>query len=77
MSDVDNKVFKEALSLPTDLRISLVKKLLASLNLPIREEIDQLWAEEAEKRVSQIDQGEVKVIPGNETFAKIRQKCQK
>jgi len=74
MSGVGNKVFEEALSLPSDERVSLVEKLLTSLNLPIQEEIDQLWAEEAKRRVSQIEQGEVKLIPGNEVFAKIRRK---
>jgi len=74
MSGVGNKVFEEALSLPSDERVSLVEKLLTSLNLPIQEEIDQWWAEEAERRVSQIEQGEVELIPGNEVFAKIRRK---
>jgi hypothetical protein len=36
-----------------------------------------LWAEEAERRVFQIDRGEVELIPGNEVFAKIRQKYQR
>ena len=45
-----------------------------SLNLPIDEEIDRLWAEEAERRVSQIDEGKVKLVPGDEVFAKIRAK---
>jgi len=65
MSGVGNKVFEEALSLPSDERVSLVEKLLTSLNLPIQEEIDQWWAEEAERRVSQIEQGEVELIAGN------------
>jgi GH15 family glucan-1,4-alpha-glucosidase len=33
---------KEALSLPSDERASLVEKLISSLNLPVQEEIDQL-----------------------------------
>ena len=74
MTGVGNKVFEEALSLPSDERVSLVEKLLTSLNLPIQEEIDQLWAEEAKRRVSQMERGEVKLIPGNEVFAKIRRK---
>lgn len=69
-----NKVFDEALSLPADIRMRLVEKLLASLNLPIREEIDRLWAEEAERRIAQIDRGEVELIPGEEVFERIRSK---
>ena len=69
-----NKVFDEALSLPADIRMRLVERLLASLNLPIREEIDRLWAEEAERRIAQIDRGEVELIPGEEVFERIRSK---
>jgi len=69
-----DRVVEEALSLPADARLSLVEKLLTSLNLPIDKEIDRLWAEEAEHRVSQIEDGEVKLVPGEEVFAKIRAK---
>ena len=71
------KVFDEALSLPEDARVSLVEKLLVSLNLPTRDEIDRLWAEEAERRVSQVEKGEVELIPGEDVFRKIRGKHRK
>ena len=71
------KVLDEALSLPAEARIDLVEKLLESLNLPTREEVDRLWAEEAERRVSQIDKGEAELIPAEEVFARIREKYRK
>lgn len=74
MATTNDRVIEEALSLPADIRLSLVEKLLTSLNLPIDEEIDRLWAEEAERRVSQIEEGKIKMIPGEEVFAKIRAK---
>ncbi len=74
MSDAENRVYEEALSLPSEERIGLIQKLLMSLNLPIQEEIDRLWAEEAERRVSQIERGDVDLIPGNEVFSRIRRK---
>jgi len=77
MSGISNKVFEEALLLPSDERMSLVEKLLTSLNLPIQADIDRLWAEEAERRVSQIERGEVKLVPGDKVFAKIRRKYQR
>ena len=45
MATTSHRVIEEALSLPADLRLSLVEKLLTSLNLPTDEEIDRLWAE--------------------------------
>ena len=77
MTKVDEKIFDKAVSLPADSRIQLIEKLLMSLNLPTQPEIDRLWAEEAEKRVEQIERGEVELIPGNKVFEKIRRKYQK
>lgn len=74
MATTNDRVTEEALSLPADVRLSLVEKLLTSLNLPIDEEIDRLWAEEAERRVSQIEEGKVKLVPGEEVFNRIRAK---
>jgi len=74
MPTTNDRVIDEALSLPSNVRLSLVEKLLTSLNLPIDEEINRLWAEEAERRVSQIEEGKAKLVPGEETFAKIRAK---
>ena len=74
MATTNDRVIEEALSLPADARLSLIEKLLTSLNLPTDEEIDRIWAEEAERRVSQIQEGKVKLVPGEEVFAKIRTK---
>jgi len=74
MATTNDRVVEEALSLPADVRLGLVEKLLTSLNLPIDEEIDRLWAEEAERRVSQIEEGKIKLVPGEEVFARIRAK---
>ncbi len=69
-----DKVVDEALLLPADARVGLVEKIIESLNLPTRSEIDKLWSEEAEKRIKRIDQGKVDLISGEEVFAKIRNK---
>ena len=74
MATTNDRVIEGALSLPADIRLKLIEKLLMSLNLPIDEEIDRLWAEEAERRVSQIEEGKAKLVPGEEVFSKIRAK---
>jgi hypothetical protein len=51
MSTINEKLLRDALSLPVDLRTELVDKLLESLNGPLTEEIEQVWAEETEKRL--------------------------
>lgn len=74
MATTNDRVIEGALSLPADIRLKLIEKLLMSLNLPIDKEIDRLWAEEAERRVSQIEEGKAKLVPGEEVFSKIRAK---
>jgi len=71
MPTTNDRVIDEALSLPSNVRLSLVERLLMSLNLPIDKEINRLWAEEAERRVSQIEGVKAKVVPGEEVFAKM------
>ncbi len=65
-----DKLFSEAISLPVEIKTELVDKLLQSLN-PTRKNIDDLWAKEAEKRVTEIKTNAVKSIPGEEVFKKI------
>jgi len=77
MTTINDRVIEEALSLPADARLNLIEKLLMSLNLPIDEEIDRLWAEEAERRVSQIEEGKIELVPGEKVFAKLRAKHMK
>ena len=74
MPTATDKVVDEALELPAEARIGLVNRILASLNLPTQPEIDRLWAEEAERRVAEIDRGDVELIPGEEVFDRIRRK---
>ncbi len=74
MTAMTDRVTEEALSLPADIRLNLVEKLITSLNLPIDKDIDRLWAKEAERRISQIEAGEVRLVPGEEVFSKIRAK---
>jgi len=71
---VADRVTDEVLELPVDARIGLVNRILTSLNLPTQPDIDRLWADEAEKRVAEIDQGKVNLIPGEVVFDRIRRK---
>jgi putative addiction module component (TIGR02574 family) len=77
MLKTHDRVIEDALSLPTDIRLSLIEKLLMSLNRPVDEENDLLWADEAERRISQVEGGKAKLVCGEEVFARIRGKHRK
>ncbi len=76
MTSLDEKMVDEALSLPSNMRAILIEKLIESLNLPKREDIDKLWAEEAEKRIADVDSGRVKPISGEQVFKEIHERLQ-
>jgi len=63
---------QEVLILPSNERLALIDKLIISLNLPTQSDIDKLWADEAERRIEELDKGIIKGIPGEEVFAEIR-----
>jgi putative addiction module component (TIGR02574 family) len=77
MIKTHDRVIEDALSLPTDIRLSLIEKLLMSLNLPVDKEIDLLWADEAERRIAQLEEGKAKLVSGQEVFARIKGKHSK
>ena len=66
------KVYEEALDLPTEDRLNLIDKLLHSTNLPTREDIDKAWSKEVNERCNRLKNGSAKLIPGEEVFAKIK-----
>jgi len=62
------QIESEALSLDMHSRANLVGKLLLSLDEPNVSEVEQLWLNEAERRLEDYRQGKVQGIPGNEVF---------
>jgi putative addiction module component (TIGR02574 family) len=62
----------EALQLPAAERALLVQALIASLDAEAG--VEEAWADEVERRNAQIESGEVQMMPGPETLAKIRAK---
>jgi putative addiction module component (TIGR02574 family) len=68
MSMTTQKIESEALSLDIQSRANLVGKLLLSLDEPTVSEVEQLWLNEAERRLEDYRAGKIQGIPGNEVF---------
>jgi putative addiction module component (TIGR02574 family) len=62
----------EALQLPHEERARLAKTLLLSLDAQAEEDLDRVWAEEAARRLREIERGEVTTIPSDEVFREAR-----
>lgn len=71
-----NQLLAEVDSLPLDLKTKLIEKLLSSLN-PSEKSIEELWKQEVEKRVAEIESGKVELVEGKEVFQKIQARLTK
>ena len=54
-----------------------MEKLIESLNVPIKKEIDEIWAGEAENRVKSIQSGKVPLVDGEKVIDQMRKRMKK
>lgn len=62
----------EALKLPVQERAALASRLLASLDEQVDEGVDAAWDQEIAKRLKDIDEGKVQMIPGEVVMDEMR-----
>jgi putative addiction module component (TIGR02574 family) len=67
MSIDAQQILESALALPAIDRAAIVESLLSSLDQPDAQ-IDEIWAEEAERRIAAYGAGQMKAIPAEEVF---------
>jgi len=67
-------VANEAMKLSPEERMNLAEKLWTSVDTP--EAIAAAWDVEIERRLAQIDSGEVETYPADEVIAELRAKLQ-
>lgn len=70
------EIIQEAAALPVEERAIVVDSLLRTLNPPDTE-IEREWVKVAKRRLAELRAGRVQAIPGDEVFAKIRERFEK
>jgi len=55
-------------------RAELALALIESLDGLADPDAEEVWAEEIEHRVAQIERGEVQLVPGDQVFANLRRR---
>ncbi len=65
------QLFREAFELPESERATLAGLLIESLEPPPDPDVEEAWAEEAERRWNEIQSGAVRTIPWEEVRAKL------
>ena len=66
------EILRAALLLSPNERAMLADHLLASLDAPNQKEIDAAWAEEAKRRMRELDEGKVQPIDGEQVTRELR-----
>jgi putative addiction module component (TIGR02574 family) len=66
-------IIQQAASLPVEERIIVVDSLLRTLNIP-DPDIDTEWAGVAKRRLIELRSGHVHPVPGDQVFARIRER---
>jgi putative addiction module component (TIGR02574 family) len=71
-----NDIIKEAESLPIEERVIIIDSLLQTINPPLAG-VEIEWIKVAKRRLAELRSGEIKAVPGNEVFARIRARFEK
>ena len=66
------KVLEEALHLPADERAGVVEALLESLDGPSDAGADEAWREEVKRRLQEVREGTVDLVPWDEVRRRLR-----
>lgn len=74
MSGTLAELKEQASQLSETERAELALSLIESLDGPADSGVEEAWRVEIERRVGQIERGEVELIPGDEVFARLRRR---
>ena len=74
MPDTLTELKKKAAQLSDSERAELALSLIESLDGPADPDVEEAWRVEIERRMAEIDRGEVKLIPGDEVFGRLRRR---
>jgi len=74
MSDMLAELKNKAAQLSDAERAELALSLIESLDGPADPDVEEAWRLEIERRMDQIDRGEVQLMPGDEVFARLRRR---
>ncbi|MEW6688103.1 MAG: addiction module protein [Pseudomonadota bacterium] len=74
MSSALSELKEKAFELNDQERAELALSLIASLDGPADPDVEEAWRVEIERRIGQVERGEVKLIDGDEVFARLRRR---
>lgn len=74
MSNADDRIALELLGLSLKSRAELAAKLIASLDETNEPDAEERWAQEVDRRVTDLDEGRVECITGDSALKEARRR---
>lgn len=74
MTDKTQVIVEQALKLSPTERAEVAEKLIVSLDEVPETDVEQAWQEEIQKRLAQVDRGEVELIDSDTVMAELRKR---
>ncbi len=71
MTDLVTELTERAKALPPEERARLAEELLATLD-PSEDGVEAAWDDEIRKRIDEVENGTVQLVPADEAFAQVR-----
>lgn len=72
MSTTVEHVLTQALQMPPQDRAMIAERLLSSLDAEVDWEVEIAWQQEAQRRIGEIDRGEVVCLPWEQVMNRLR-----
>ncbi|MCC6196053.1 MAG: addiction module protein [Burkholderiales bacterium] len=76
MSSALAELKRKAAQLDENERAALALAIIESLDGEMDGGVEEAWQVEVERRIAQIERGDVKLIPGDEVFARVRRRLE-
>jgi putative addiction module component (TIGR02574 family) len=73
MSTQFDRVAADAMKLPLRDRVRLAQQLVSTIDNAAETDVEELWFDEAERRLEELHSGRVKGIDGDEAFRRVRE----
>ncbi|MGD0229450.1 MAG: addiction module protein [Syntrophorhabdales bacterium] len=70
------EIIEDAESLPVEERVIVIDSLLQTIN-PMLADVEAEWVNVAKRRLAELRSGRVKAVPGEEVFARIRNRFER
>lgn len=73
MSVVVENILTQALQMPPKERAAVAERLIASLDAEIDWDVEVAWQQEVQRRIDEIDKGEVVCLPWEQVLQRLRE----